>query len=56
MKVLEPATHVVEAIGIKAVNLVVQIRSNVRDSHTVTALRDTLLSDLVSRETRLRNT
>ena len=55
LKVTEPDPRVVEAFDTMAVNLDARIRSNIRESHILAALRDTLLPELVSGEVRLRD-
>ena len=54
LKVTEPDPRVVEAFDTMAATLDARIRSNVRESHTLAALRDMLLPELVSGRVRLR--
>lgn len=55
LKVTEPDPRIVEAFDTMAANLDARIRSNVRETHTLAALRDTLLPELISGELRLRD-
>jgi type I restriction enzyme S subunit len=55
LKVTEPDPRIVEAFDTMAANLDARIRSNVRETHTLAALRDTLLPELISGEFRLRD-
>ncbi len=55
LKVIEPDSHIVDAFDSTAKHLDVRIRSNVTESYTLAALRDTLLPKLISGDLRVKH-